>query len=94
MKELGASSDAAHRQVARKLISCGLDDIYLYGSEMESAWQELKKLGFDRHLFFTDDYEVLQRKMLEDTRKGDLVLVKGSRAMAMERLVPVISSIA
>lgn len=94
MKELGTSTEVAHRQVAHKLLSCGIEDIYLYGPEMESAWQELQKLGFGRKLFFTDDYEVLQKRLLEDTRKGDLVLVKGSRAMAMERLVPVISSIA
>ncbi len=94
MKELGAATEQAHRQVARKLLSCGIDDIYLYGKEMESAWNEMRSLGFDRNVFFTEDYEELQKRMLEDARKGDLVLVKGSRAMAMERLVPVISSIA
>lgn len=94
MKELGVATEDAHRQVARKLLACGLDDVYLYGKEMESAWLEMQRLGFDRHVFFTDDYEALQQRMIQDTKKGDLVLLKGSRAMAMERLVPVISSIA
>jgi UDP-N-acetylmuramoyl-tripeptide--D-alanyl-D-alanine ligase len=94
MKELGFSSELAHQQVAHKLLSCGIEDIYLYGKEMESAWKEIRSLGAHAHVFFTDDYDALQKKMLEETRKGDLVLVKGSRAMAMERLVPAISSIA
>jgi UDP-N-acetylmuramoyl-tripeptide--D-alanyl-D-alanine ligase len=94
MKELGESSDAAHRRIAHRLIANGIEDIYLYGKEMESAWNELRAHGFDKNLFFTDDYESLRNRMLEDARKGDLVLVKGSRAMAMERLVPIISSIA
>lgn len=94
MKELGEASDGAHRQIARKLISCNLDEIYLYGKEMESAWLELRNLGFDRHVHFTDDFDTLEQKMSGETRKGDLVLLKGSRAMAMERLVPAVTSIA
>ncbi|HLW21886.1 MAG TPA: UDP-N-acetylmuramoyl-tripeptide--D-alanyl-D-alanine ligase [Sphaerochaetaceae bacterium] len=94
MKELGEETVQAHRQVARKLLACSIDDIYLFGKEMESAWNEMRSLGLDRNVFFTEDYDELQKRMLEDARKGDLVLVKGSRAMAMERLVPVISSIA
>jgi UDP-N-acetylmuramoyl-tripeptide--D-alanyl-D-alanine ligase len=94
MKELGSVTESAHQMVARKLISSRIDDMYLYGKEMESAWQECKRLGIDRSVFYTDDYEALQRRMLEDTKKGDLVLIKGSRSMTMERLVPAITSIA
>ena len=94
MKELGSVTEAAHQLVARKLIASKIDDMYLYGKEMESAWLECRRLGIDRSVFYTDDYEALQRRMIEDTKKGDLVLIKGSRSMTMERLVPAITSIA
>lgn len=94
MKELGFASERAHEKIGRMLPGSGIDDVYLYGKEMESAWRLMRANGFDRHLCYTDDYEELQQRMAKDCRKGDLVLLKGSRAMAMERLVPVISSIA
>lgn len=94
MKELGSSSEDAHRQIARKLVNSKMDEVYLYGQEMESAWSELRKLGLDRHVYYTDNYEALEGKISLEARKGDLVLLKGSRAMAMERLIPAITSIA
>lgn len=94
MKELGTASDGAHRQIAHKLLGSSLDEIYLYGKEMEHAWIELRKLGLDRHVHHTDDFATLERTLSDQTRIGDLVLLKGSRAMAMERLVPALNSIA
>ncbi|MFA5468234.1 MAG: UDP-N-acetylmuramoyl-tripeptide--D-alanyl-D-alanine ligase [Sphaerochaetaceae bacterium] len=94
MKELGEMSAEAHQQIAHKLMSANLDDVFLFGKEMSSAWSEIRRLGGKEHVYYTEDWEVLYKKMLKQTLKGDLVLVKGSRAMAMERLVPALSSIA
>lgn len=94
MKELGVATEDAHVHVAHKLLAANLDDVYLYGKEMEKAWMEMRKMGFTKNVFFTDDYDELQKRMITDTHKGDLILLKGSRAMAMERLIPVLTSIA
>ncbi len=93
MKELGNLSEEAHLQIAQKLVAANLDDVYLFGKEMSSAWSEIRRLGGKERFFYTNDWETLQKKMLEGTRGGDLVLVKGSRSMAMERLVPALTSI-
>ncbi|PKL12315.1 MAG: UDP-N-acetylmuramoylalanyl-D-glutamate--2,6-diaminopimelate ligase [Spirochaetae bacterium HGW-Spirochaetae-8] len=94
MKELGSASVAAHEAVGRKLLGVRPSSAYFYGKEMESAWTVMKQNGYTRDLFYTDDFEELQAKVMQEMRRGDLVLLKGSRAMAMERLVPGIRSIA
>jgi UDP-N-acetylmuramoyl-tripeptide--D-alanyl-D-alanine ligase len=94
MKELGNASVAAHEAVGRKLLGVKPASCYFYGKEMESAWMVMKHNGYTRDLFYTDDFEELQTKVLHEMCRGDLVLLKGSRAMAMERLVPGLRSIA
>ncbi|MHC1693230.1 MAG: UDP-N-acetylmuramoyl-tripeptide--D-alanyl-D-alanine ligase [Sphaerochaetaceae bacterium] len=94
MKELGPVSEAAHRSIGQKLLRLQPSSAYFYGKEMESAWKVMKQGGYNRHLFFTEDFEELEKHVVHETHRGDLVLLKGSRAMAMERLVPTIKSIA
>jgi UDP-N-acetylmuramoyl-tripeptide--D-alanyl-D-alanine ligase len=66
----------------------------LYGPEMADAYQVLKQSGYEGNLLHTEDFDELHTHVMAKTHRGDLVLVKGSRAMAMERLVPSLTSIA
>lgn len=92
MKELGAFTQQAHAYIGRMLVSMRIDKAYLYGEEMKDAWNAMRRQGYAHHMFYTDDQEELQKQLIYDTHRGDLVLVKGSRAMAMERFVPAVSS--
>lgn len=87
MKELGSSSPRAHNQIGRRIASLAPEGAFLYGREMESAYDLLRSQGYDRPLFFTDEYQELEQKVTGFSRPGDLLLLKGSRAMGMERLV-------
>ena len=53
-------------------------------NEMKEAFDYLKRHRGPENLFITEEYDRLQEQILGDTRKGDLVLLKGSRAMQME----------
>ncbi|MFA5513416.1 MAG: UDP-N-acetylmuramoyl-tripeptide--D-alanyl-D-alanine ligase [Sphaerochaetaceae bacterium] len=90
MKELGEFSETAHRQVADKVVNTNLDRVFLYGKEMKSAFDLLVEKGFKQNLFYTTNFEDLQNKVDQSTKKGDLVLLKGSRSMGMENLIPAI----
>jgi UDP-N-acetylmuramyl pentapeptide synthase len=52
-----------------------------------------KKKNTGPVLFWTDDYEKLESKLLEVLKKGDLLLLKGSRSMNLERLVGPVSGL-
>ena len=90
MKELGAKSAQAHTLIARHLMRTQLDSTFLYGPEMKGAYDLLKKSGYGRGVFFTDDFSELETRVSKDTRRGDLFLVKASRSVAMERIIPAI----
>ncbi|MFA6688348.1 MAG: UDP-N-acetylmuramoyl-tripeptide--D-alanyl-D-alanine ligase [Sphaerochaetaceae bacterium] len=93
MKELGELSACAHESIGRKILAINPQSTFLFGNEMESAWKLLRQRGYSEKLFFTDDFDELENAVQHDVSKGDLFLLKGSRSMAMERLVPVIRSI-
>lgn len=88
MKELGSMSVKAHRQVARVLARSSFSTAYLYGKEMEVAKQELMNLGFLGDIFYTDDFAELALVLNRSVARGDLFLLKASRSMAFERLIP------
>jgi UDP-N-acetylmuramoyl-tripeptide--D-alanyl-D-alanine ligase len=88
MLELGKDSAAAHRELGSALARCAADMLFLYGKEMEEAAAELAKAGAG--YFYTSDMEELASSLRDYVEPGDLVLLKGSRGCALERLGPVL----
>ena len=84
MKELGHESPLYHRAVGHMINRAKPSGVFLYGDEMEETRRVLDLPS----VIHTDDIEQLRRQVSEFVRPGDLVLIKGSRAMEMERLVP------
>ncbi len=87
MKELGQASHHAHQELGKKILHLNPESAYLFGYEMEDAYNALKKGGYSKNLYFTTEYEELENKVLSDRKLGDLVLLKGSRSMHLERLM-------
>jgi UDP-N-acetylmuramoyl-tripeptide--D-alanyl-D-alanine ligase len=83
MLELGDSSGAAHRGVGSLLAASRADRVFLYGAETEDALAALEGVP---GVFHTNAMETLAAELKAFIRPGDLVLLKGSRGCALERL--------
>ncbi|HPE36468.1 MAG TPA: UDP-N-acetylmuramoyl-tripeptide--D-alanyl-D-alanine ligase [Spirochaetales bacterium] len=91
MKELGAESDAAHRRVGAAAAVSKAELLYFYGDETRPAHEEALRVGKASYHF--DNYDDLAQAVKAVAREGDLVLLKASRSMALERLVDALRSI-
>ncbi len=79
MKELGAASDALHAALAGAIARAGLAELALVGPEMEAL-----RLPGAAHL---PDAEAALAWVRARLRPGDTLLVKGSNAVGLSRIV-------
>ncbi len=95
MKELGEFSRESHLNLAKTLSTMGLDGLFLYGPEMEAAFGEFNKLKVNgsTSVDWTDSFETLAELIRKHLKKGDALLIKGSRSMELEKLREFINGI-
>ncbi|MDC7220181.1 MAG: UDP-N-acetylmuramoyl-tripeptide--D-alanyl-D-alanine ligase [Spirochaetales bacterium] len=86
MGELGEESPAVHRAVLHQAESLSLEGIFLLGEEFAKALEAEVREERNVSVRSFVDFEELQAVLLENIRKNDLILLKGSRTMALERL--------
>jgi UDP-N-acetylmuramoyl-tripeptide--D-alanyl-D-alanine ligase len=86
MLELGAITDDAHREVGRLVAALPADEFVGVGRAMQAAVEAARDAGLAeaRHL---TTFEDTVAHLLKRLTAGDVVLVKGSRGMRMERVV-------
>jgi UDP-N-acetylmuramoyl-tripeptide--D-alanyl-D-alanine ligase len=85
MKELGEHGREAHRSVGAALHVHGIDRILFYGDAMADAWNEYVAAGGEPTRFSIAHSIDDVRRFLGEVEAGDAVLVKGSRALELER---------
>lgn len=88
MLELGKETENSHKLAAQKILEYGIDLFFAVGERMEMAVKELQKNGYspDR-IFYFEDPVLAGKKLQQIIREGDLVLIKGSQGMRMEKIV-------
>ena len=87
MLELGSATQAAHAALADVIAGADPDAVFLFGAETAATARALQDSGFGRPLLWTSFYEELEAAVIGSVHAGDTVLLKGSRGVALDRLV-------
>ena len=88
MLELGDESEKAHAKAIQYALSLNLDFIYLFGEEFRKAYTQIRDRVKNTHVYWAGTFSKLLHEMKEKVIEGDLILLKGSRGVALERLAP------
>lgn len=84
MKELGENAPAMHRAVAEQALAGAADEVWFVGDEFREV-----SLPEDAHARWFGDEEWRDvERAVNAVQDGDVVLLKGSRALELERLTP------
>jgi len=87
MLELGADAKQEHAALALAVIDSGAHIVIMVGEHMRALFEALSTLGFPRKqmLWFPDPMTALQN-LKDIIRAEDLILIKGSQSMRMEKI--------
>jgi UDP-N-acetylmuramoyl-tripeptide--D-alanyl-D-alanine ligase len=91
MKELGKASRMEHEAVGRAIgETSGIDIAMFYGDEMRRAHRTLENAGSSVRSFHFASSDSLAQALEAMLAPQDIVLVKGSRGMKMEAVLPIL----
>jgi UDP-N-acetylmuramoyl-tripeptide--D-alanyl-D-alanine ligase len=85
MAELGASSEAAHEEVGRRAAELGVDQLFSVGKMAATMARGARSAGL-RRVFEFAEVEQAAAAVKSFLKRGDLVLIKASRASRLERI--------
>lgn len=86
MLEMGEQSPELHRELGALVAQAGFESVFFIGPQAEAFEGGLKSAGFSKTSFISTSYdESLAVKSASMLRDGDIVVVKGSRGMRLER---------
>ena len=85
MLELGPDEAEFHRALGEEAAHAGVRALAAFGPRSRATAEAARAAGLDA--FHTEDVAALTAWAREAVRPGDVLLVKGSRGMKLERLV-------
>ncbi|MBN1471079.1 MAG: UDP-N-acetylmuramoyl-tripeptide--D-alanyl-D-alanine ligase [Syntrophaceae bacterium] len=87
MLELGAQTDEMHRRIGMLIGTIGVNALFLQGDFSKITAAGAQEGGLSpENIFFLSDQDNCVDYLKEHLKKGDWILVKGSRRMKMERV--------
>jgi murE/murF fusion protein len=92
MLELGSDSDQFHREIGHLAAGTNLSHLYLFGKQVVHLLAGALENGLSKDKIFWGTKQEIVRLVLQQAQKGDWILLKGSRGMAMETIISDIKS--
>ncbi|MCA1794117.1 MAG: UDP-N-acetylmuramoyl-L-alanyl-D-glutamate--2,6-diaminopimelate ligase [Desulfobacteraceae bacterium] len=87
MLELGEASEIRHYEVGKTAAQLGINRLYLFGPHSSHTCRGAVENGMPGNEVFCGTKQEIASDVLSHVHKGDWVLVKGSRGMAMETII-------
>jgi UDP-N-acetylmuramoyl-tripeptide--D-alanyl-D-alanine ligase len=88
MGELGAESERAHRELGALVAQLGIEGLFAFGERAAEVAEAAIGSGMEpQRVAVGRDHDELASRIHAALAPGDWVLVKGSRAMRLERIV-------
>lgn len=91
MLDLGDNSEEAHRRILNLVSVMGFDQIYLLGPHFSKALRQAKAPFQNVKAF--EAMPSLEETLKKDVNPADTVFLKGSRGMALEKLLPIFTEV-
>ncbi len=86
MFELGNNSDQLHLKLFMQLLDYKVHGIFTMGEHCRSAATQIRKKGYEEVYSF-ESHEKLAENLKSYIKSGDVILLKGSRGMQMEKIL-------
>ena len=88
MFELGRASRREHRELGRRVAKERIDRLYLLGPQAEMVKAGALRAGMgEEKIVIGKDHGEIARQLTGRIKKGDWLLIKGSRGMKMEKVL-------
>jgi UDP-N-acetylmuramoyl-tripeptide--D-alanyl-D-alanine ligase len=91
MEELGAHSDAAHREVGKRSAELTIGQLFVIGKMAPVMAKAARDAGLTRVIEF-ENVESAEKAIKNFLKPGDVVLLKASRASRLERIAEILRS--
>ena len=91
MLELGEKSEEIHRKIGSFIAKSNPEIVFFIGKMMSFAFDQAKKDGFLGRAFSFENENAKDetaKYILDLAKSGDVILLKGSRGMELEKIIP------
>ena len=88
MLELGKSTEKGHLQVGKKVVEFDIDYLFTLGDKSKDISKGAKESGMlENNIFSFLSIKDIVLSLKDKLKKDDIILIKGSRGMKMEKIV-------